>query len=198
LLGELASFNPETLGNREDKMAFWINVYNIAAIKTIIDHYPVDSIRSRKINWLGLPWSRKAITIGGRKYALEEIELGELVEGFRDLRIHFGINCASVSCVDLRKEPYRAGTLYKDLEDQGRRFLADPKKGMRIDLQENKIYLSQVFKFDKKHFDEYAGGALQFIQPYISDRDREAVRTGTLKLEYLDYDWKANDVKNVR
>jgi hypothetical protein len=92
------------------------NVYNIAAIRTIVDHYPVEGIRSREINWLGLPWSRKPITIGGNEYALGEIENDILVEGFEDLRIHFGINCASVGCIDLATEPYRADKLYQQLE----------------------------------------------------------------------------------
>ncbi len=38
LLKELAAFDPATLGSPEEKMAFWVNVYNIAAIKTIVDY----------------------------------------------------------------------------------------------------------------------------------------------------------------
>jgi hypothetical protein len=198
LLKELAAFDPGTLGSREEKMAFWINVYNIAAIKTIVDHYPVDSIRSRKINWLGLPWGRKAITVGGKQYSLEGIEFGELVEGLRDLRIHFGINCASVSCVDLRSEPFRAGALDRQLEEEAKRFLANEQKGMRIDRAGKKLYLSQIFKFDKKHFDAYAGGAVKFILPYVPEEDRNFLQSGKYDLEYLDYDWNANDLKNAK
>jgi len=198
LLKELSAFDPATLGGREERMAFWINVYNIAAIKTVVDHYPVDSIRSRKINWLGLPWSRKAVTVGGQEYSLEEIEFGKLVEGFKDLRVHFGINCASVSCVDLLPVPFRAETLDRQLEAQGRRFLENQHKGMRIDRKEHKVYLTQVFKFDKKHFDAYAGGAMKFILPYVSEADQKYLRTGTYDVEYLDYDWNVNDLKNVR
>ena len=54
LLKELATFDTALLKNREEKIAFWINVYNIGSMKIIVDHYPVDSIRSRKINWLGM------------------------------------------------------------------------------------------------------------------------------------------------
>jgi len=198
LLKYLASFNPDTIGSREDKMAFWINVYNIAAIKTIVDHYPVDSIRSKKINWLGLPWNRKVITVGGKEYALSEIENDILLDTFKDLRIHFGINCASVSCVNLAQEPYRGSTLFKQLEEQGRRFLADQQKGVRADREKKIIYLSQVFKFDKNHFDEFAGGAINFILPYLRSEDREFVKKEKLTIEYLDYNWKSNDIKNAR
>lgn len=198
LLRDLAAFDPASLVSREERMAFWINVYNIAAIKTIVDHYPVDSIRSRKIHWLKLPWDRKVITVGGREYALAEIEFDLLVEGFRNLRVHFGINCASVSCVDLLAEPFRADTLDRRLEEQGRRFLADPDKGMRIDRNKNTVYLSQVFKFDKKHFEAYAGSAVKFIEPYVSAADQEYLRSGKYEVEYLDYDWDANDLKNAK
>jgi hypothetical protein len=198
LLKDLASFNPETLESREDKIAFWINVYNIAAIKTLIDHYPVDSIRSKKINWLGLPWNRKVVTVGGKEYALGQIENDILLDTFKDLRIHFGINCASVSCVNLAQEPYRGPTLFEQLEEQGRRFLTDQQKGIRIDRKKKIIHLSQVFKFDKKHFDELAGGAINFILPYLRSQDQEFVKKEKLTIEYLDYNWKSNDVKNAR
>jgi len=200
LLSELRSFNPETLDSREDKIAFWINVYNIAAIKTIVDHYPVDSIRSKKIHWLGLPWGRKVIIVAGKEYSLGQIENDILLETFKDLRIHFGINCASVSCVNLSSEPYRGGTLTKQLEEQGKHFLADPQTGLRIDRQKKGIYLAQVFKFDQKHFDQLGGGALNFILSYLSPEDREFIRREkeNLTVEYLDYNWKSNDIKNAR
>jgi hypothetical protein len=198
LLKELAAFDPATLKSREEKIAFWVNVYNIAAMKTIIDNYPVESIRSKKINWLGLPWSRKAITVGGKEYALAEIENDILLDTFKDLRIHFGINCASVSCADLRPEPYRSAVLFKQLEEQGLRLLADRKKGMRIDREGKKVYLSQIFKFDKKHFDALGGGALVFLKPYIPPEDRMIFESGSLRVEHLDYDWNANDLKNAR
>jgi len=197
LLRELASIDPGTLDTREDKMAFWINVYNIGAIKTILDHYPVDSIRSRRINWLGLPWDRKVVTVGGKEYSLAQIENDILLHTFKDLRIHFAINCASVSCVNLAQEPYRGSTLFKQMEEQGRQFLADQQKGVRIDREKRTIYLSQVFKFDKKHFDELAGGAIKFILPYLRSEDQEFLKKEKLNIEYLDYNWKSNDIKNT-
>jgi hypothetical protein len=198
LLKELAAFDPSTMKSREEKIAFWVNVYNIGAMKTIVDHYPVDSIRSRKINWLGLPWSRKVINVGGRKYSLAEIENDILLEGFRELRIHFGINCASVSCVDLLAVPYRAANLFSQLEEQGRKFLADRKRGLLIDRDKKAVYLSQIFKFDKKHFDALGGGVLVFIKPYLTPSDRAQIEGIGQRVDYLDYNWNANDLKGAR
>ena len=197
LLKELAAFDPASLKSHEEKIAFWVNVYNIGAMKTIVDHYPVDSIRSKRINWLGQPWSRKVITVGGKEYSLAEIENDILLDGLKDLRIHFGINCASVSCADLLAVPYRPATLFAQLEEQGRKLLGDSKKGLSIDTAKKTIYLSQIFKFDKKHFDAL-GGALTFIRLYLSPADKALIAAGGMRVEYLDYDWKANDLKNAR
>ncbi len=198
LLKDLASFNPDTLGSSEDKKAIWINVYNIAAIKTIVDYYPVDSIRSKKVKWSGLPWDRKAITVGGKEYSLGEIENDILIKTFKDLRIHFGINCASVSCVNLRQEPYRGATLSKQLEEQAREFLGDKQKGLLIDRKKNIVFLSQIFKFDKKDFDKLGGGAIKFVLPFLGTEDQEFVKKEKVEVKYLDYDWKLNDMKNAR
>lgn len=198
LLKDLASFDPEVLGSREEKMAFWVNVYNIGAIKTVVDHYPVESIRSKRIDVFGQPWSRKAIVVGGKAYSLAEIEHTMLLDGFHDLRIHFGINCASVSCVDLLPRPYRAQTLFAQLEEQGRAFLADPKRGLSIERDTKALLLSQIFQFDRKRFDTLGGGALAFIQPYVASADKDLLESAGFRVEYLGYDWSANDVKFAR
>jgi len=196
LLLALGSFDPATLVERNEAIAFWINVYNIAAIKTILDHYPVDSIRSRQIDWLKQPWKRKAIKVGENLYSLREIEFDILVEGFRDLRAHLGINCASVSCVDLLPEPYRGERLDAQLREQGERLTAQPEKGLLINRVNRRVHISRIFKFDQRHFDAWAGGATSFLQPYLSDpRDREMLQSGDFTLDYLDYDWTLNDLK---
>ena len=58
-LAQLSKFNPQQIPGRNNQIAFWINAYNIGAIKLILDHHPVDSIKNRKINWLGSPWYAK-------------------------------------------------------------------------------------------------------------------------------------------
>lgn len=198
LLKDLAAFDLNSLKSREERIAFWVNVYNIAAMKTIVDHYPVDSIRSLKIHWRGSPWGSKVIKVGGRDYSLDEIEHSILLDGFGELRIHFAINCASVSCADLLPVPYRAATLYRQLETQGRKLLANRQKGMRIDRERNTVYLSRIFSFDEKRFKAFPGGVLAFIKPHVSDADREYLSRSNPNIEYLDYDWNANDLKNVR
>ena len=43
-LAEIAEAQPEEM-SRDDQMAFWINAYNVLAIRLVVDGYPIESIR---------------------------------------------------------------------------------------------------------------------------------------------------------
>jgi hypothetical protein len=88
-------------------------------------HYPIDSIRSIG-SFFSPVWKKTAGEIGGRSYTLYEIE-HEILRPMGEPRIHAAIVCASLSCPPLRREPYRAAELEAQLEDNVRRWLADPR-----------------------------------------------------------------------
>jgi len=199
ILKQLATFDPRTLRNTQEQKAFWINTYNIGAIKMIVDYYPVDSIRSRKINWFRNPWALKILTIGNETYSLGQIEHEILIGNYQDPLIHFAIVCASVSCPDLNPQVYRGDRLQRQLERRARHFLLNRKKGLWIRKEQNEVFFSQIFRFDEKSFANGAKDAVPLIVRFIDDNeDREYVHTGNYKIRYLDYNWDLNTLKNSR
>jgi hypothetical protein len=196
LLAQLAAFDPDTLASREEKVAFWINAYNVAAIKLIVDNYPVDSIKAMKIS-LFSPWGKEVLTVGGRKYSLDTIEHKILLGTLQEPRAHFAVVCASVSCVDLAPEPYRAEGLDTRLDAAAKAFI-NSGKGIRIDRAGGSVYVSRIFDWGKGDF-EKMGGVKKVILWYIENLDDRAyIKDGKYRLKYLDYDWKLNDVKYVK
>ena len=197
ILKQFEDFEPGTIQNSEDEIAFWINAYNIGAIKMMMDHYPVDSIRSTKINWLKNPWNKRIITIGKVAYSLGKIEHEILVGEYGEPLIHFGIVCASLSCPELSRQVYEGSHLIGHLEKQARLFLKDTSKGLHIVRERGEVYFSQIFKFDKKTFPNGALDALSLIVRFVeSTGDREYLRSGEYKVKYLDYEWSLNTLQN--
>lgn len=182
----LKSSDPASLAAKNEKLAFWINGYNIAAVKMVIDHYPVKSIR--QIGGLLSPvWKKKAIEVGGRDYSLNDIE-HEILRTMGEPRIHFAIVCASVSCPDLRPEAFSADSLEAQLEDQTRRFLANPQKGARIDKDKKSVYLSSIFKWFKEDF----GDLSDFVD------DRLGTDLSGYDIKFLDYNWNLNGLAGTQ
>jgi hypothetical protein len=199
ILRQLLSFEPGTLQSKEEEIAFWLNAYNIGAIKIIIDHYPVDSIRSTKINWLKNPWNKKILTIGNETYSLGQIEHDILIGKYGEPLIHFAIVCASLSCPDLSTQVYEGSRLREQLERQARQFLQSEKKGLRIHREQGKVFFSKIFKFDKKTFPNGVRDAISLITRFIDkEEDREYLRSGDYKIKHLDYNWDLNTSSKAR
>lgn len=192
LISDLKKFSPESLKTREQKLAFWINLYNIFAVKMVQDHFPVKSIKDAG-SFFSPVWGKTVGVVGEKEISLDEIE-HKILRKMGEPRIHTAIVCASVSCPDLRIKAYSAPNLEAQLDDQLRRFLENTGKGLRIDSQENRIYISSIFKWFSEDF-EPKGGAVQFIIPYAPEQDRKYLKDQKDKIFYLDYDWGLNFLK---
>ena len=197
-LAALEHAEPDRLAGEAALKAFWLNAYNFAAIRLIVDHYPVDSIRSLKISLLRHPWSKAAIRIGGTAYALEEIEKGVLLKRAQDPRIVFAVNCAAVSCPDRIPEPFTAERLDAQMDGMIRTFLSNPGKGLALHRDTRILTVSWIFKKDAHLFPGDRGGVLGFIRPYLPPETRARLEANPVAIRYFDHDWTLNDVAQAR
>lgn len=189
LIAELKSFSPATLKTSKEKMAFWINVYNIMAVKMVVDHYPVDSIKDAGSLFSSV-WKKDVGVVGGKTMTLNEIEHG-ILRKIGDPRIHVAIVCASVSCPDLRGEAYTADKLDAQLDDQFEKFLQNRGKGLLFSLKINRIRISKIFDWFEEDF-EAKGGVLPFLSQYGPKIQRDFLKKKDLDVSYLDYNWDLN------
>ncbi len=172
--------------NREERLAYWMNAYNAYTIQLVVDHYPTASIRDIKkgIPFINSVWDLKFIEIEGNTYDLNNVEHNILRKKFDEPRIHFAINCASVSCPNLRNEAYLPDRLEIQLEEQARLFLNDPSKNQ---IKPDHVQLSKIFSWFGKDFKK-EGNLIDYVSPY-SDTDI----SDDAKVSFLEYDWGLND-----
>lgn len=186
---------------RDERIAFWINAYNLAGLKTIIDHYPLGkglswkalAFPSNSIQQIPNVWNQPALEVFGEKVSLNHIEHEILRKEFKEPRTHFGLVCASLGCPVLQSGPYLADKLDLQLNEQISAFLADPKK-FRYNSDTDTLYLSPIFKWFKKDF-EQTGGIRSFLNVHLPDGIGKGISEKT-KIEWLDYDWSLNEQKS--
>jgi hypothetical protein len=183
LLEQLASFNSSNLLGNE-KLAFYINTYNIFTIKLIIDYKPTGSIKDIG-SWFNPVWQKPAGVLSGNVISLDTIE-HKILRPMNEPRIHFAITCASMSCPDIRKEPYESNKLESQLEEQTLSFINNEEKGIKLDGEN--IYISKIFDWFSEDFSSNNQDIdiLRFIAQY----KMEAGRFSHYKT--LDYNWKLN------
>jgi hypothetical protein len=189
LVSRLSLAREDSLKTRDEKLAFWINTYNILAAKMVADRFPIKSIKDAG-SFFSSVWKKPAGHVAGKERTLNEIE-HEILRKMDEPRIHVAIVCASVSCPDLRLEAFKVGSLNEQLNDQMKLFLLSSEKGMRIDKKSNRVYLSSIFKWFKDDF-ESRGGVLKFISNYVSPEAAKELVDPRIDVSYLDYNWGVN------
>lgn len=175
-----------------DKIAYWLNAYNAFTVKLIVDNYPVKSIKdlgpANQIIFVNTPWDKKFFKIGGRTMTLNNIEHRILRNQFTEPRIHFALNCASMSCPRLRSEAYEGSILDRQLTEQAIGFLSD---STRNQPNADNPKLSSIFNWyggDMKKWSKLS--LIQYINKYSPVQINE-----NANIDYLKYDWNLNESK---
>lgn len=186
-LKHLADIQPDHLPSRDAKLAFWINAYNAAVIKGVLDHALIRSVKDVR----GF-FDKIRYRIGQQPMTLNEIEAAGRALG--DWRMHFAVVCASLSCPPLINEAYVPGRLEAQLAERTTAFLADQERGLRVEGKT--LWVSKIFQWYTRDFlgdgsRLTADTLLAAVQAYLTQPLR-AQRGRGLSLKFLEYDWTLN------
>ena len=170
---------------KDDQLAFLINAYNAFTIKLIINHFPIKSIKDIG-SFFSSPWKKEFFSLFGEKSYLDKIEHETIRKQFNEPRIHFAVNCASISCPSLFPEAFTGNKLNSQLDKVTKHFLNNRTKNM-YDKTKQILHLSKIFKWYAGDFEKKFKSIENFVKKYLTDI--------TIKdIEYMDYDWNLNTV----
>ncbi|XVE95372.1 hypothetical protein REPUB_Repub02eG0091300 [Reevesia pubescens] len=195
---------------REEKLAFFINLYNMMAIHAILVWgHPAGQLERRKL------FGDFKYVVGGCTYLLSSIQNGILRVnqrppynllkpfGVKDKRlqvalpypeplIHFALVCGTRSGPALRC--YSPGNIDKELMDAARDFLRTG--GLIVDLSGKVAYASKILKWFSVDFGKNEVEVLKHASNYLEPTDSEALlemlADAQLKVIYQPYDWGLN------
>ncbi|MEM8741736.1 MAG: DUF547 domain-containing protein [Pseudomonadota bacterium] len=173
------------------QMAFWINLYNALTVKLVVEAWPVGSIREVMGGLFNLgPWDENLVQVLGRPLSLDDIEHGILRPVFRDARIHYGVNCASIGCPNLAAEPYRADRLEAMLEAGARAFVNHPRGAL---ASEGRLTVSSIYAWFEEDFGGTDAGVIAHLARY-ADAPLAGNLAGRTRVDRHAYDWAVNAV----
>jgi len=177
-LNQLAALDPNKDWSVQELLAYYINLYNAVTIELILDNPNVKSIKD-----IDGPWTKGRAKVGNRSLSLGGIENG-ILRKMNEPRIHFAINCASISCPPLLREAYTAGKINEQLDKATTQFINSEKNT----ITEDKAELSSIFKFYTKDF--YINGNESLI-PYVNIYSETKARLNA-PVTFKNYDWNLN------
>lgn len=195
-LEEVASADLARL-SRAELEALFMNAYNAYTVATILEHvskegvYQIESIRD-----IENVFTREEHQVGGFRLSLDNIEHGILRPLFRDPRIHFGVNCASISCPPLPVRAFTGEGIEGELESAAERVLAHPDY---VAVERGSLVLNQILEWYGADFtsSDYRGAeatVAAFVRKYATEEVRSLIdeRAGEVPVRFRDYDWRLN------
>ena len=202
LVDRLATYDPAELAgalrSREEKLAFWVNVYN-GMVQYLLTRDPA------RYDDRGAFFSTPSFTVAGRELSPNEMEHGIIRGGenrfglgfipqlftdkfsrtFRvkggDSRVHFALNCGASDCPPVGI--YRPETYNEQIDARVRSYLADHARIENRDGQ-RVLITSPLFSWFRGDFRDH-DGVDDFLVEYgvLSEDEKDMER------EYEEYDW---------
>ena len=186
---------PVSTLTKAEQFCVWANLYNALTLQVVLGRFPVRSIRDIKSSPLAMgPWKDKRITVQGKRLSLDDIEHNILRKQWREPRVHYAVNCASIGCPNLLRRGWRAETLEAELTAAARAFINSPR-GVRV-VRAGQVRVSSIYQWFKVDFGNSDAGVLAHLRQYAAPA--LATQLGNARIVGHDYDWSINAISGGR
>jgi hypothetical protein len=183
---------PVSRFSRPEQRAYWINLYNALTVDQVLTHYPLKSIRDISSGLFGSgPWDESLVKIEGEEVSLNDIEHRILRPIWKDPRIHYAVNCASVGCPNLLRSAFTAGAAETMLEQAAKAYVNSPR-GTRIDG--DGLTVSSIYVWFQDDFGGTDAGVIDHLRRYADAPLKERL-AGRDSIDGHAYDWSLNEAE---
>ncbi len=199
LIGEMTGV-PVAQLNRDEQLAYWLNLYNAASLRIMLDQTsgggqsmpsrnPYGDAQTRfnlkRIYGAdGNPWTQRTITVAGTALSLNDIEHRILYAYWKPEQVMYGLWCPMRGCPALARTPFYGGQIGKQLADAARRFIADPAN---VTVKGTSAELSELYRMHQAAFGGEAG-VLEHLRRNAGPRQAEFAPLS--RISGYDFDWK--------
>ena len=177
--------------NRAEQKAYWINLYNGLTVDLVLSRLPIESIRDVNISpglFVRGPWGAKLLTVEEERLSLDDIEHRILRPIWKDNRVHYAVNCASLGCPNLQPDAFTSANTEALLESGAREYVNHPRG---LVINNGKLRVSSIYVWFQEDFGGSAEGLMEHWSKYAKQVLAEALKSYSGGLEH-DYDWRLN------
>lgn len=175
--------------NRAEQFAYWVNLYNATTVNLILNYYPVESIRDIRFGFFSFgPWNEKLLKVDGEDLSLNDIEHRILRPIWKDNRIHYAVNCASVGCPNLATQAYTPANSEQLLQQGAIDYVNHPRG---VALLDDELVLSSIYDWYQVDFGGDEKGVIQHLLKYAKPDLVRRLSGHAGDVDYR-YDWGLN------
>ena len=173
---------PQRFPTPEHVLAFHINAYNALAMHKVIESgIPQTLAGIKKIGFFYLG----KVQVGGDPISLYDYE-NKVIRALNEPRIHVALNCMSIGCPRLPREPFLPEKLDQQLDREARLFYNEARN-VEVNESAKLLRLSEILDFYTADFLAKASSLAVYVNRY-----RLSPVPENYTVEFIAYDWTIN------
>lgn len=190
-LQQIPSEAPLELFSREEQLAYWLNLYNIALLNEIVEIYPKRDLKKVLVGKKSI-LDKKILTVAGIPLSLNDIQHTILKENYNNNPlIMYGLYQGIIGAPDIRKTAYRGATVYRDLESNARDFVNSNRGTYSRD--ERTFRVSSLYERNEAYFPNFETDLSAHLLTYLEGSERSELQAaGRIKADIND--WSVTDL----
>ena len=176
---------------RTEQLAYWINLYNALTVRLVLKNYPVASIRDipgESGFFATGPWGRELVAVEGEALGLDDIEHRILRPIWRDPRIHYAVNCASIGCPNLLSVAFTAANADALLSGGAVAYVNHPRGAA---IEEGRLFVSRIYDWFREDFGGSDEAVIAHLRQYANPKLLRVLE-GVTRIAGHRYDWRLN------
>lgn len=183
--------------DEKEQFAYWVNLYNSLVIQVVVENYPVKSIQKISYGLLAAlswgPWREKLVYVEGINLSLDNIEHQILRPIFKDNRVHYAVNCASIGCPNLQAQAFTRENLETLLDLGAKQYINHPRG---VSLDNDRLVLSSIFDWYSEDFGDNDDEIITYLSGLADDDLKRRLQNYLNDRQSIDdyrYDWALNE-----
>jgi len=163
---------PLHMVNKDEQLAYWLNLYNIVVLEQVALIYPENRLKKQFRGRSSL-WDKKLVTVAGLELSLNDIQHKIIVPKFQNPLVMYGMFQGFVGGPNIRNEAYKGSEVYTQLRENADEFV-NSNRGMRA--KERLLRISHLYSVNKALFPNWNKDVRAHLTRFASDHYREKIR----------------------
>lgn len=177
--------------NRNEQLAYWINLYNALTVRLIAHYYPVGSIEEINVS-PGLfsigPWGKTLVEVENTALSLDEIHNQIIRPIWNDPRTLYAINNSAIGSANLSKKAFLGHEIESQLNEAAANYIHCTRG---VQVIEGKLIVSKIYEWFQEDFGQNKQDVIKHLKQYA----REPLSSQLKHINNIDsyvYNWHLN------
>jgi hypothetical protein len=177
--------------SRDEQLAYWLNLFNVAMINQVIEVYPQRSLKKLLVGRKSI-MDDKILEVGGVQLSLNDIQYTILPENYdNNPLVMYGLYYGIVGGPNIRKRAYNGENVWRYLEANAREFINSNRGTYARD--ESVFKASSLYERNAVWFGDLKTDLKPHLLQYIQGQEKYKLQSASSIRPDID-DWTVTDL----